>query len=122
MSKSETIRDWGAGLQAFTQRNAGRRTILEEAHSAAAARAEENDYPFRGVSWDARDGRVQIMLGEQGSVELHLTRSIPAARRIELLRSEGGRDRALRITHDEGQTLLRFVNDEAATRKARGGS
>lgn len=111
MSENETIRDWAVGLQAFTHRNAGRRTILEEAAPAAVSQEEEKDYPFWGVSWDPRDGRVQIMLGEQGSVEQHLTRSIPAARRIERVRSEGGRDLALRILHDGGQTLLRFVTD-----------
>jgi hypothetical protein len=113
MSEFEGIRDWGAGLRAFTQRNAGRRTILEEDAEATGYRAEERDYPFWGASWDPRDSRVQIMLGEQGSVERHLTRSIPAAESIDVMRDERGRDRGLRIRHERGETRLRFVNDES---------
>jgi hypothetical protein len=111
MSEIEGSRDWAADLRAFTNRNAGRRTILEEGEGTSGLRAEERDYPFWGASWDPRDSRVQIMLGEQGSVEQHLTRSI-AARSLDLLRDAQGRDRGLRITHEGGETRLRFVGDE----------
>ena len=111
MSEIEGIREWAAGLQAFTQRNAGRRTILEEDAAATGYRAEETDVPFWGVAWDPRDARVQIMLGEQGSVDRHLTRSIPAARSINVMRDRDGRDRGLRITHGDGETRLRFMDD-----------
>lgn len=111
MSEIEGIRDWAVGLQAFTQRNAGRRTILEEGVAAGGYRAAEQDYPLWGVSWDPRDSRVQIMLGEQGSVDRHLTRSIPAARSIDRVRDREGRERGLQITHGGGGTRLRFVDD-----------
>ncbi|MGD8277718.1 MAG: hypothetical protein PVH00_06815 [Gemmatimonadota bacterium] len=112
MGEFEGIRDWSAGLRAFTQRNAGRRTILEEDAEATGFREEGKDYPFRGASWDPRDSRIQIMLGDQASVERHLTRSIPAARAIDLMRDAEGRDRGLRIIHEGGETRLRFVRDE----------
>jgi hypothetical protein len=48
------------------------------------------------------------MLGEQASLE-HLTRSVDHPREIGILRDGMGRDRALRIGHDTGQTLLRLV-------------
>lgn len=109
MGEIETIRDWSAGLRAFTNRNAGRRTVLSEDAPGTGAQEEESDYPFWGVSWDPRDGRVQIMLGEQGSVEKHLTRTIGSVRTIELLRGDEGRDEGLRVAHADGATLLRFV-------------
>jgi hypothetical protein len=109
MSDAETMRDWVSGLREFTNRNAGRRTVLEEEAPGEGLRPEQSGYPFWGASWDPRDGCVQIMLGEQGSVERHLTRSIRAAQAIDLMRGADGRDRALRITHPEGCTLLSFV-------------
>jgi len=113
MSEAEVMRDWASGLREFTHRNAGRRTVLEEEATGEGLRLEQSGYPFWGVSWDPRDGRVQIMLGEQGSVERHLTRSIRAARAIDLVRGADGRDRALRITHAEGCTLLSFVGSQS---------
>ncbi len=101
---------WPATLRSFTQRNAGRRTVMEEDAPEIGAQEEETDYPFWGATFDPHDGRVQIMLGEQGSVEQHLTRSIEGASDIGVLRDDDGRDRALRIVHDTGQTLLRFVD------------
>ena len=109
MGEIETIRDWSSGLRSFTNRNAGRRTVLSEDAPERGSQEEESDYPFWGVSWDPRDGRVQIMLGEQGSVERHLTRTIGSVRTIDLMRDAAGRDEGLRITHADGQTLLRFV-------------
>lgn len=115
MTENETVGDWAARLQAFTHRNAGRRTVLEEEDPAGTARGG-TDYPLWGVSWDPRDGRIQIMMGEQGSVEEHVTRTIPAASGIELERGPDGRDQALRIIHDGGRTLLRFVKDPRNSR------
>jgi hypothetical protein len=46
------------------------------------------------------------MLGEQGSVEHHLTHSIPSPREIEVKQDEQGRDQALHIVLDEGSVLL----------------
>lgn len=109
MVSQNNARTWGLELNAFTQRNAGRRTILEVDAMEYGAQEEESDYPFWGASFDPRDGRVQIMLGEQGSVDRHLTRTIEGARAIDILRDDAGRDCALRIVHDGGQTLLRFV-------------
>lgn len=99
---------WSETLKAFTNRNAGRRTVLEIDAPDVGAQAEETDYPLWGVTFDPRDGRVQIMLGEQGSTEQHLTHTVAAPEDIAVL-SESGRDRALRIVHGGGQTLLKFV-------------
>jgi hypothetical protein len=109
MTERVSIENWAPELRAFTHRNAGRRTVLEVDATEIGAQEEENDYPFWGASYDPRDQRIQIMLGEQGSVERHLTHSIEGARELGFLRDDAGRDRALRIVHDGGQTLLRFV-------------
>jgi hypothetical protein len=102
------IESWARALAEFTRRNAGRRTVLEEDGLEIGAQQAEHDQVLRGVAFDPRDGRVDIMLGEQASLE-HLTRSVDHPREIGILRDGMGRDRALRIGHDTGQTLLRLV-------------
>lgn len=110
MKQEARAADWAAMLSEFTNRNAGRRTTLEVDAPEYGAQSEEIDYPLWGVTFDRRDGRIQIMLGEQGSVDQHLTRSIDEPQRIDVL-ADHGRDRALRIVHADGQTLLRFLDD-----------
>jgi hypothetical protein len=111
MPKPNERLDWAAELNEFTNRNAGRRTILEIDAPEYGAQPEETDYPLKGVVFDPRDRRIQIMLGEAGSFDRHLTHSIEAATRIDVLRGRDGRDEALRIQHRGGQTLLRFVRN-----------
>jgi len=109
MTNTIAIANWASELQAFTHRNAGRRTVLEIDAADVGAQREESDYPLKGVVFDARDDRVQIMLGEEGSREQHLTHSVGRASRIDVLRGDDGRDAALCIAHPGGQTLLRFL-------------
>lgn len=102
--------EWVAGLKRFTDRNAGRRTVLEEDAPDLGAQSEERNYPLRGVAFDPRDDRVAIMLGELASVDRHLTHSIGRPLTIDLLQDSLGRDAALRITHGgDGQTVLRLL-------------
>lgn len=103
---------WVAALKEFTERNAGRRTALEEDAPDYGAQPEEAGYPLRGISFDPRDGRIEIMLGDQFSVDRHLTRAISGPQGIDLVRDERGRDAALRIRHDaDGQTVLRILHN-----------
>ncbi|HEX7121766.1 MAG TPA: universal stress protein [Gemmatimonadaceae bacterium] len=97
---------WAQELQDFTRRNAGRRASLEVDDPDLGAQAQEHDYPFLGAAYDHHDRRVEIMLGDMMGVRRHLTRGIGDVRAIDILRDEKGRDRALRVAHGEGQTIL----------------
>jgi hypothetical protein len=110
MDRSLNRENWVEDLRAFTNRNAGRRTAMEVDGEAFGAQSAETGYPLRGVAFDPRDERVEIMLGEQGSVERRLTHTIENARAIDLLQDERGRDAALRIVHDGAQTVLRILS------------
>jgi hypothetical protein len=101
--------DWQHRLQTFTERNAGRRTLLEVDGPDIGAQPAEHDYPLRGVAFDPRDGRISIMLGPQADVEHHLTHSIEDPESVDVMTDEAGRDRALRVRHGDGQTLLRLL-------------
>jgi nucleotide-binding universal stress UspA family protein len=100
--------EWSKALDEFTRRNVGRRGILEVDDPEIGAQAQERDYPLLGATYDQHDGRVELMFGELGDVDRHLSRSIGHVARIDVLKDEGGRDIALRIAHGVGQTLLTF--------------
>ena len=102
--------EWSAALDAFTRRNVGRRGVLEVDDPEIGAQAQEHDYPLCGATYDPRDGHVEIMLGELGDVDRHLTRSIGDVTSIDLLTNKRGHDIALRIAHGSGQTLLTFAS------------
>jgi hypothetical protein len=69
-------------------------------------RVAERDRPFRGVDYDPRTDRVDIMLGELDGADGHHSHSVAAPRAIELLRRAEERDLALRIAgHDETATV-----------------
>jgi nucleotide-binding universal stress UspA family protein len=100
--------EWTSQLDEFTRRNVGRRGVLEVDDPELGAQAQEHDYPFLGATYDRHDGRVELMLGELGDVQRHLTRGIGSVSGIDVLTNERGRDLALRIAHGAGQTLLTF--------------
>jgi nucleotide-binding universal stress UspA family protein len=102
--------EWVEELNDFTRRNVGRRGTLEVDDPEIGAQAQQFDYPLLGASYDGHDERVQLMFGELGDVQRHLTRGIGGVTAIDVLRDDRGRDIALRILHGAGQTLLTFAS------------
>ena len=100
---------WGELLDDFTRRNVGCRTRLEVDDPLVGAQPQENDYPLEGVTFDPIDGRVEIMLGELGSGEPHLTRSVADVDTINILTNQEGQDIALRLGQGAGQTILTLL-------------
>lgn len=110
MPTTDEVVSWQQILAGFTRRNAGRRTVLEEEDPLLGKRCEELDMPLRGAAYDQHDNRIEIMLGEQGSVAQHLTRTIARPRTLELLHNPDGGDRGLAVRHGGAAlTVLRFV-------------
>ena len=101
--------DWAVLLKEFTERNAGRITRLEEDAPDLGAQVEEMRHPFRGAAYDPHGASVTIMLGELDTPEGHLTRSIARTESVDVLTGPDGRDKALRVAHGGGQTLLRLI-------------
>lgn len=97
---------WRELLDDFTRRNVGRRTRLEVDDPLLGAQPQEGDYPLAGVTFDPANDRVELMLGELGAGEPHLTRSIGDVDAIDILTNEAGQDVALRLRHGMGQTIL----------------
>jgi nucleotide-binding universal stress UspA family protein len=100
---------WMELLNAFSARNAGRRTILEVDDLELGAQAQEYNYPLLGSSYDQRAARVELMLGDAVAGGRHLTRSIGNVSAVDVLTDGEGRDIALRVQHGLSQTLLTFA-------------
>ena len=101
-------KEWQKRLAAFTERHAGRRSMIEIDDPDLGAQSQALDYPFLGVDYDHKDGRVEIMLGDAEAGKRHLTRSIGDVSAVEIMEGTRGVDDVLRIAHGAGQTLLRF--------------
>jgi nucleotide-binding universal stress UspA family protein len=100
---------WGEVLDDFTRRNTGRRTRLEIDGPESGPHCQERDYPLLGVTYYHVDGRVEIMLGELGVGEAHLSRSIGDIEQLDVITSREDDDLALRLRHRDGQTLLTLI-------------
>ena len=98
--------EWSERLEEFTRRNAARTATLEVIDPELGAQVEQKGFPFVGASFDPRDGRVQIMVGDFGLKGRHLTRTISGVTAVQVLRDRAGRDMLLRVAHGQGQTLL----------------
>ena len=104
--------DWGTRLRDFTRRNAGRRIALEIDERDVGAAFQAYDYPVLGASFDHRDDRVQLMLGEGRADGRQLTHTIGRPRSIDVMTAPHGRDSALRVAYEGGQALLLFLVEE----------
>ena len=100
---------WTAMLDDFTKRNAGRRTILEVDDLEIGAQAQEYNYPLLGVSYSDRDGRLDLMLGDNAADGRHLARTMRSIVAVDVLKDGDGRDVALRVLCGASQTLLTFA-------------
>lgn len=98
--------EWARMLGEYTLRHAGRRMRLEFDDPALGAQWAEIDFPLRGIAYDRRDHRIEIMLGEIGSLEERLTHSIVAPSTLEVLATGHPTDEVLCITHPDGRTRL----------------
>ena len=98
---------WCDALRDFTSRNAGRTVNLEVDDPDAGALVEATAYPFLGADYDHRDGRLTITLGYTRGLARHLSRMIARPESVAIL-SINGRDTALSVAHNGGQTLITF--------------
>ena len=100
---------WSRLLSDFTKRNFGRRTILEVDDLEIGAQSQEYNYPFLGASFSDRDGRLDLILGEQYAGGRHLARTMGSIVAVDVLTDGAGHDLALRVQHGSSQTLLTFA-------------
>jgi len=106
MSESSDPVEWPVQLEAFTRRNRGRATIVEEDDNALGAHLLERGYLLLGAAYDAHDRRVELMLGGDRPDEAYVTRHIADVDFLTVASDATGRDVGLTVQHGRGQTLL----------------
>jgi nucleotide-binding universal stress UspA family protein len=97
--------EWTTTLDHFTRRNKGRRVTLEVDDPEIGAQLLGHGI-LVGVTYDAHDKRVEIMLGDAQSERRPMMHSIPSVDSIALTSDEGGGREALALRHGRGQTLV----------------
>lgn len=101
--------EWIDYFNEFSRRNQARPTRLE-VFGENGAQEQEQGLPFNGMSLQQRNGssRVEIMLGDLIDPR-HLTHVICQVNQITPKLGLDGRDEALEIISEDGETnLLRF--------------
>jgi nucleotide-binding universal stress UspA family protein len=97
--------DWVVALDEFTRRNAGRRVAIEVDDPEIGAQMLGRG-ALVGVTYDAHDRRVEIMVGDAHRARRHLMHSVPNVESIALTADERGMTEALELRHGHGQTLV----------------
>lgn len=100
---------WTSLLNGVTSRNTGRRVRIEIDDPTFGAQVQGAGLQFRGVVYDARDRRVDVMLNDGVPGARHLTRTIADVDNVALSTRPDGRDEALQIRSGIGSTLVIFA-------------
>jgi nucleotide-binding universal stress UspA family protein len=108
MSESSNPVEWPEQLDAFTRRNRGRATVVEEDDRRMGAHVLERGYRLLGAAYDPRDHQVELMLGGTRPDEAYVTRHIGDVDFLTVATDPQGRDLGLSVQHGRGQTLLTF--------------
>ena len=111
MTKQTLDANWPAELKEFTERNAGRLSIIEEDRPDLGAQREERGIEFRGVAYDPHDRSVAIMCGQLEGADQHITHVVHNVVSIDVLKRTANQDEAMCVAHSEGRTILRFYKE-----------
>jgi hypothetical protein len=100
---------WEERLERFTARNVNRHVVVEEDRIDRGIMRSVVDAELTGISYDRRDGNVQIMLDGRDARAPHRTVVVRNVQSVDSLSAPDGRDVALRLSIPKGQVLLTFV-------------
>jgi nucleotide-binding universal stress UspA family protein len=102
---SDRPREWATALDGFTRRNKGYDAAIEIDDPEIGAQVLGRG-ALLGVTYDAHDRRVEIMVGDSQRVRSHQMHSIPNVESIAVTADERGGREALELRHGNGQTLV----------------
>jgi hypothetical protein len=104
-------RRWVKELNEFTRENAGRPTTLELDDPDLGSQLCGKNFPLWGVDYDPKRDRIDIMLGRSGTVEGHLTHSIPRPQEVYIETGPDGRCESLHVRLRRGKVVLHLHRD-----------
>jgi len=110
-SESSDPHEWTIQLDAFSRRNRGRATVVEEDDCCLDAQVLERGYRLLGAAYDPRAHHVELMLGGARSDEAYIRHNIAEVDFLTVATAPDGRDIGLSVQHARGQTLVTFAPD-----------
>lgn len=100
---------WASLFADFSQRNAGRSSVLAVTDTAMRASAEERGYRFVETVYDADHTTVEIVLGEPLGPR-HVRRIVDGITSVTLVSTTEGGDKTLHLAQVNGETVLGFLS------------
>ena len=100
---------WTRSLARITERNVHRHVVVEEDRRDRGAMRSLADAPFGGITYDRREGNVQILLDDGSALDARRTVIVRQVQSVDSFVAATGRDIALRIAMPEGQVLITFI-------------
>jgi universal stress protein E len=109
VTESTARTEWPELFRTFARRNAGRRATIEVDDPVAGTQLQETGLALLDASYDPGDDRVELVLGDPAAAPRLLMRAIGGVGAVTLFTGDDGRDRALRIAHGPGQTMVTLI-------------
>lgn len=112
LAEKATVPDEGAwvrSLRTFTRTHAGKPCDLEMEDGEGGHQECGRNSPFSSVDYDPRKDRINIVLGPSGSVEGHLTYSLPSPQAVRIEEEGDGGRQSLRVEFRSGKAILRIL-------------
>lgn len=93
-------------LDTFTTRNASRNCSVEVERRDIGTQTLGHHLPLVGLTYDRPARVLSAMFGASRLEGTHLSHAIPRVTAVDIVRDAQGRDRMLRVVHEDGQTVV----------------
>ena len=101
--------DWTRALHELTLRNAGRTVALDRPDTSNDL-PESPRFALQAASYDRTEGHIEITLRLPEGKAPPYRLTIEKVNDVDVVAAANGRTLALRMSHQGGRTVLRFLN------------
>ena len=109
-SRSTEPGEWQAQLDGFTERNRGRRVVLDAEDLVFGARVVESGLEFVHAICHPEFRRIELTVADPDRPAHRITRIIGVVQSVRVEADDAGRDQALHVHHGGGRTTLTFTD------------
>ena len=109
-SRSTEPDEWRAQLEAFTERNRGRRVELDLEDLVFGARVLESDLELVRATCHPEVSRIELVIADPARPAHRITRVIGMVHSVTVVAGEEGKDSALHVHHGGGRTSLTLAD------------
>lgn len=110
MSHSTQPAEWQSELDAFTERNHGRRVALDLEDFVFGARIVETGLELVCATYDPASADIELTVADPTRADHRITRIVGGVDAVDVTSAVAGRDLGLRLRHAGGRTSLTFTD------------